>query len=131
MSPKLKHAVFFLGLGALFAHELDATVNREWALLPVLQSLSEQVARATFVLLHVPLFTLVVAGVASERERVRQTTRLGVGAFLIIQAGLHLWFSGRPDYTFDSVVSRSLIFGGAVLGAIYLLVSIRDFKRIA
>ena len=111
---------FYLGLAALFTHELDAMTHHEWRLLPLLNHLRDDVGRVTFVALHVPLFAAIIAWIASTRPRVRSLGRLVVSAFLVVHAGLHLLFTGHPDYTFHSALSYSLIFGGAICGAVYL-----------
>ena len=50
----------------------------------------------TFILLHVPLFAVLLALVSSSNKPLRKRSRLGVCLFLIIHAGLHLWFMGNP-----------------------------------
>jgi hypothetical protein len=41
--------------------------------------------------------------------------------FLIIHAGLHLWFMGDPRYEFASTMSNLLIFSGALFGVLHLV----------
>jgi uncharacterized membrane protein len=96
--------------------------------MPLLRSLPEQAGMDTFVLFHVPLFAGLIALVASNNQRMRRLSRLGVSAFLLVHAGLHVWFANDPGYEFASTLSSVLIFGGAVFGGLYLLVSYRDFR---
>lgn len=122
----MKEPLFFLALGSLFTHELDAMPNHEWRGLPILGALPDEVAMAAFVALHVPFFAAVVALVASRVERIRTTARLAVASFIVVHGGLHALSMGDPAYEFSSLLSKSLIFGGAVLGALYLALEIRS-----
>ena len=122
----MRSALFYLGLGTLFAHELDAIANHEWRVMPILQSFSEEAALTTFVLLHIPLFAVLIALVSSRNDRIRRLSRIGVSVFLLAHAGLHMLFSGGADYEFDSLLSMFLIYGGAVFGGLYLIVSRRE-----
>ena len=47
---------FYLWVGLLFSHELDAVTQSEWRLLYFLQDLPNEKAMQVFVWLHVPLF---------------------------------------------------------------------------
>lgn len=116
----MTNVFFYLGLGTLLTHELDAISNHEWRLLPILRSLPDDLAMNTFILLHVPLFAVLLALVSSTNKPLRKRSRLGVCLFLIIHAGLHLWFMGNPSYEFASTVSNVLIFSGALFGVLHL-----------
>ena len=124
----MKSTLFYLGLGILFTHELDAIANHEWRIMPILRSLPEQVGMNTFVLLHIPLFAVLIALVASNDERLRRLSQLGVSAFLLIHGGLHIWFANEPDYEFASTISNALIFGGALFGGLHLVASFKDIR---
>jgi len=75
-----------------------------------------------FVAAHLPLFTLLVALVASRHLKIRRLFRLAVAFFLVAHGVLHARFQNNPAYEFSGFLSSSLIFGGAVLGTIYLVV---------
>jgi hypothetical protein len=121
--PSLRDVVFYLGLGALFTHELDAVPNHEWRGLPLLGTLSDDTGMLVFIAAHVPLFAVMIGLVASRNERVRNLSRLVISAFLVLHASLHALSAGEPTYEFASRLSRALIFGGAALGALYLALS--------
>ena len=125
----MKDAVFYLGLGTLFTHELDAMPNHEWRGMPFLGSLPDETAMFVFVVAHVPLFAVVVALVASRNLRARRIAQLGVGGFLVLHGLLHWLSSSRPSYEFESALSSALIFGGAALGAVYLGLELRPTRR--
>lgn len=120
MGKTVKENVFYLALASLLTHELDAVANHEWRILPLLKALPETLGMSLFIGLHVPLFALLLALVASDRPAVRQLSRFGVCIFLILHAGLHAAFIGQPGYEFSSAVSHLLIFGGSLVGGLYL-----------
>jgi phosphotransferase system glucose/maltose/N-acetylglucosamine-specific IIC component len=74
---------------------------------------------------HVPLFAILIALVASKDERARALSRLAISAFLVLHGLLHALSAGEPTYEFSSRLSQVLIFGGAVLGALYLVLSVK------
>jgi MFS-type transporter involved in bile tolerance (Atg22 family) len=82
----------------------------------------------TFVLLHIPIFAVLVALIASTDDRLRQRSRLGVSVFLIIHAVLHLWFTKNADYEFTSLTSDMLILGGALFGGFHIAASYKDTR---
>lgn len=115
-----RDAAFYLGMGSLFTHELDAIPNHEWRGLPLLRALPDEVAMEVFTAAHVPLFAVLIALVASPNLRVRTLSRLGVAVFLLVHGLLHGLSIGNPTYEFSSTLSHLLIFGGAAFGAVYL-----------
>ena len=121
----MKNTVLYLGMGTLFTHELDAMTNSEWRVLPLTSWLAEEAGMLTFVLIHIPLFAGLIALVASEDKVIRCRGKVGVGIFLVVHAILHSLFSGHPHYEFSSLLSNGLIYGGAVLGALYLFLEFR------
>ena len=122
----VKSVVFYLGLGALLTHELDAMANHEWLVLPLLRTLPDETGMTLFVALHVPLFAILIALIASPRQRPRSLARLAVAGFLLVHGILHLLFMDHPAYEFASILSDSLIFGGAFCGAVYLALTAMD-----
>lgn len=125
----MKDSLFFLALGSLFTHELDAMPNHEWRGLPILGTLPDDVAMTAFVVLHVPFFAAVVALVASPIERIRTIARLVVASFVVLHAGLHALSIGDTAYEFSSLLSNLLIFGGALFGALYLVLEVLSERR--
>lgn len=129
MITLVRNTLFYLGLATLFTHELDAVANHEWRIMPILRSLPEEIAVTAFVMLHVPIFAVLLALVFSINDRVRRLSRIGVGVFLLAHAGLHLLFAGDANYEFSSSLSSILIFGGALVGGLYLVTSFKDIHR--
>ena len=117
----MKDLFLYLGLGTLLTHELDAVTNHEWRVLPLIRLLPDDVGLDVFVAMHVPIFALLIAGIASTRPRIRSLTRIGVALFLAIHGVLHVLFMDHPAYEFPSTLSNTLIFGGAFCGLVYLV----------
>lgn len=113
--------VFVLGLAVLFTHEMDAMTQGEWRVLPFTNWMPEPVAQWVFVAVHVPLYALLMWFCFHDRRAVRELARLLVGAFLIVHVGLHSLFSSHPHYEFEGPLSLALIWGGGLLGGLYLL----------
>ena len=126
----MKNLCFLLGLGFISAHELDAVTQHEWRLLYVLRSLPEAVAANAFVALHVPLCAALIGLTHHPLPRWREGSRLALMGFLIVHVGLHLRLSGHAFYSFHSPLSKLLIFGAGVSGALYLALAAWQYRRI-
>jgi len=112
--------LFVLILSFLVAHELDAVHQHEWRILPVLETLSDDVGRSVFVGGHVPLFAaLIVLGLMGSPV-VRRRTQGALAAFMVIHIGLHVRWERPGLCTFDDGLSRLWILGGGILGIVYL-----------
>ena len=116
----MKDTLLYLGVGLLFTHELDAMRNQEWLVLPLTAWLPDDYAESVFVLAHIPLFAIVVAGLASLNTKIRKNTRIGFSLFLVVHGVLHMVFMTHQHYEFESLTSKLLIFGGALCGLIHL-----------
>jgi len=117
----MKNVIFYFGLGTIITHELDAMANHEWRVLPLTNWLTDEYGCLLFLFLHIPLFALLVALVASTNETIRNRTRIGISLFLVVHGILHILFIGNTNYEFKTVTSNILIFGGAALGLVYVL----------
>ena len=107
---------------ALFAvHEMDAMTHAEWRLLPVLSGLPDEIARDTFVLLHIPLFVGVFWALflASWKQMAARI----VSGLLIAHAIVHFLLSGHRFYTFVAPIETVTVYGAALSSAIYLALS--------
>lgn len=120
MTTRIQNALFNLGLATLSTHELDAVTQSEWHLLYILNKLPETIAASTFVVAHVPLFMIIFGLGFNENPKVREWARIIFSLFLIIHAGLHKALENHPLYTFNSLISKCLIFGAGLIGLLYL-----------
>ena len=121
--------VFYLGIGTLFTHELDAMLNHEWRVIPIIRALPDDRGLLVFVAAHVPMFAVLVALISSRNPKTRITTRIGLGVFLIFHGLLHILFKEHPAYEFTNILSNLLIFGGSTLGIIYLALEWNKKRR--
>lgn len=117
----MKNIIFYIGMSTLFTHELDAIINHEWRLLPLLGWLTDEYGEIVFILIHIPLFAILIALVASTNIKTRSLSRIGISIFLVIHGLLHVVFMRSTSYEFTSTLSIILIFGGALFGAAFLL----------
>lgn len=122
-SSIVKELVFYVGVGLFFTHELDAMLNHEWRVLPLTSWLTEDVGRTAFVLMHVPLFAVLVALISSTNEIIRNRTWFWLSVFLAIHGLLHAAFTGHERYEFGSLQSNFLIFGAAICGLLYIILN--------
>jgi hypothetical protein len=116
----MNNLLFYLGFATLITHELDAMTHAEWRLLWILHNLPEQMASDIFVILHVPLLAILLWLTNHESLTVRDRSRIIVTTFFLVHTGLHQRLQHHPDYTFNSLLSASLIYGGGLLGLLYL-----------
>lgn len=117
----MRNGFFYLGIGLLFIHALDAMNSNEWLILPLINLLPSKPAGMVSIMVHVPLFALLVALTLSTNEGVRTKTRFGVSAFLMLHGVLHVAFMEYDHYKFNAWLSDVLIFGSALCGLAYLL----------
>jgi hypothetical protein len=111
--------LFFTGFAFLVCHELDAVMQAEWRMLPVLSGLSDDTAYFWFVLLHVPLFALLMACAGSTSPSTRFRAQIGLDAFMLIHLGLHLALRAHPENTFRSALSELCIYGAGLTGLVH------------
>lgn len=111
---------FRIGFALMLTHELDAVARAEWRVLPLTSFLPEQIAFPVFLLAHVPLLAWLLWLVGHTDAVLRRRWQTLVSAFLLVHAGLHLAFSGHVHYDFHHAISKLLIFGAGLFGAIAL-----------
>lgn len=107
--------LFMLNLAFIATHELDAVAQHEWRVLPITSWMTDTWGYRAFIPLHIPLFVIIFWAMPSR------DFQIGMDIFLVIHAGLHLLFRNHPDYTFDNLLSRFLIFGVVPLAVLHLI----------
>ena len=127
----MRNIVYYLGLTALFVHEMDAVMAAEWRLLYVLRTLPAATAYTAFLLLHLPMFFLLLWLSHHGNARLRDGFRLLASGFLVVHAGLHARLAGAALNDFDGLVSNALIAAAGLFGAAYLLLWVRDRRSAA
>jgi len=119
-------ALYYLGLAALFSHEMDAVMHSEWRQLYFLRTLSDPAAYTVFVALHLPAFAAILWLSHHRKEALRGWFRLVFSAFLAVHAVLHFRSSGSPDYEFEGILSNTLIYSAAAFGFAHVALSLRS-----
>ncbi len=117
----MKNLLLYLGFATILTHELDAIAQSEWRLLFILRSLPEEAASVAFVILHIPLIAALLWLTNNQSQLIKNWSRIALAAFLVIHSGLHKLLENSPNYTFNSSLSYSLIYGGGLLGLLYLI----------
>lgn len=125
----MRTLLFYLATSILLAHELDAVKHSEWGLLYVLRDLPSGAAYAAFVLLHVPLITIILWLSHHRNETLRSRFRLLVCVFTICHALIHLRLDGSENYYFEGWLANGLIFGSASFGIVYCCLVLVDRAR--
>ncbi|MEM7735942.1 MAG: DUF6713 family protein [Deinococcota bacterium] len=113
--------VFYLAFAGLITHELDAIHKHEWRILFVLRTMPDDRARASFVLLHVPLLAVLMIITAYPAPNMQLWARAALSLFMVIHAGLHTRLAKTPKYEFHTPLSRGLIYGTAAAALVYLI----------
>ncbi len=113
---------FYLAFSTLLAHELDAMHKCEWNLLFILRNWSENTARRTFVLAHIPLVAVLLWLIAHPLDNIRFWTMQGMDIFMIVHAGLHFRLEKHVENRFRTTLSRGLIYGTAILSMIHIVI---------
>lgn len=129
MKEPLRGFIYYLGLAALFTHELDAVLNFEWRLLYHLRTLPDVTASSYFVALHLPLFFGFFYFGHHPNAKIKNTFRALVAWFLIIHSLLHFRLSGHDAYLFAGFLSNSYIYLAATMGLLYLLIPRFNVKK--
>ncbi len=106
----------YLALAFIWTHELDALDRHEWRVMPLLNTLSDDLARRVFLWAHVPLMVLSLVVVKVGPGSIGAGILAG---FCILHVGLHRVFRNHPAYEFQGLESRALILGAGLFGALY------------
>ncbi|MEM7799176.1 MAG: DUF6713 family protein [Chloroflexota bacterium] len=116
--------IFYAVLAFLFAHECDAVYRHEWRLLYGFRRMRDEVAAKFFIVLHVPLFLILMWLGGHPDESVRWWSQLVISAFMVVHTFLHWRLRHHAKYEFEGWESNSLIWGGGLLGLLSSLLLI-------
>lgn len=122
MEPSPHIVLFVIALAAMFTHELDAMICKEWRIFPVLSRLGDRSGMLWFIWLHVPLFAGVVWFAADSIAAGGDAFSIGFCVFCIAHAFVHWAYERHPECLFANTRSRSIIWGCAAAGAAALAV---------
>ncbi|MCU0425622.1 MAG: hypothetical protein MUF71_08365 [Candidatus Kapabacteria bacterium] len=113
------HIFFYLALGFLFTHELDAIRCKEWLMFPLTSWLKDDIGYAVFTLAHIPLFAWVLWSLAQSPLSPIMVRSWDI--FCIVHVGLHILFLKHPENRFTTGFSWCIIVGAGVCGAVDLI----------
>ena len=116
-----EHLFFFLGLGFILTHEMDAIRCKEWLMFPATFFLKDETGFLVFTLAHIPLYAWVCWSLSSSSFS--PTFIRAWDVFLIVHVFLHILFLKHPENRFKSWVSWFIIVGAGVCGVLDLLFS--------
>ena len=114
------HVFFLLGFCCLLAHEMDAVRLKEWRMLLGLSGMDEEVGYRTFVLLHVPLYSLLLWGILGGGEA-GSVLIVVLDVFFVVHLALHVFLRNLPENRFGSVFLWTLILGAGAFGGLDLM----------
>ena len=112
---------FYLSLALLLTHELDAIKQHEWRVFPGLTNLKDNLSYHLFIILHIPVFILILWCMCHPSEQVRFWFQISVDSFLIIHLGLHHLFKSHDKYEFTQQFSKIIINIAALTGLIHMI----------
>ncbi|MGB3682091.1 MAG: DUF6713 family protein [Rubrobacteraceae bacterium] len=116
------HPWFILGFCLLLAHEMDAIRAKEWKIFPVLTKMGDEAGYVIFTALHGPVYALLLWQLYNGGG-VNHRLIIGLDAFFIVHALLHVILYKHPENRFGSVFSYALISGAGTFGVADLLLS--------
>lgn len=112
---------FFLSaITFLLVHEMDAIRCKEWTIFPGLSRLTDETGYRVFMVAHIPLIFLVLAGLAGGGI-FQPVVRVTLDVFCLAHIGLHGLFHRHPNNEFGSRVSWFLILGTGLAGFVDLI----------
>ncbi|WP_339208319.1 DUF6713 family protein [Paenibacillus sp. FSL K6-3182] len=116
--PDLLLLLFLFNLSLFLLHEMDAIRRSEWKLFFVLQDMDDAKAYKVFTLIHLPLYTIILALLFSQYQTI---TFWVIDIFLMIHSILHLFYEKHSRNEFKNTFSRLIIYPMGILAAIHLL----------
>lgn len=119
--PAMQTLFYILAVAFMFTHELDAIRRHEWRVFPLAGRLSDETGFLVFVLLHVPLFALIIWLSIPMDAKVATPFQIVFSIFCIAHVMLHKVLERRLAYEFNNPLSQLLIWGSGVCGLGHLI----------
>ena len=110
--------IFSLELALLFVHEMDAIRRWEWKMFIILKDMEDEKAYRVFMLLHIPLYTVILALLFSDYYRIGLYI---TDVFLIAHTLVHIGFHKHTANQLNNSISKSIIFLAGILAVVHLL----------
>ena len=111
---------YVLTATSLLLHEIDSAYEKEWEILRLPGKITG------FLLMHVPILLALFYGLVALLEHPWARTPVGVtiGLAGFLPWLVHKVLVRRPEH-FGSLMSNVVIYGGAVCGAVLVVLSVR------
>ena len=116
---QMEHLFFYIALGFIFTHEMDAVRCKEWQIFPGLSLLKNEMGYRVFTLLHVPLYFFLLWELFNPP--INESLIWWLDLFFIIHIGLHLLLLRHPKNLFTSLTSWTIITGAGLFGLLDLI----------
>jgi len=110
--------LFAVNLSLLFVHEMDAIFYQEWTMFLVLKDLNPEKAYKAFLLLHIPLYALILWLLLSPLSTLGAFI---VDVFLIAHFFIHLLFRTHPNNQLKNIHSLCIISIMGILSAVHFI----------
>lgn len=117
--------LFALELALLFTHEMDAIRRQEWKMFIVLKDMADEKAYRVFLLLHIPLYTAILALLFSPFSQIAYVI---VDLFLMAHMVIHLGFRKHPANRLNGPVSTFMIYAAGILGLLHFITVIAGWN---
>ena len=114
----ISNFIFSLELALLLTHEMDAIRGKEWEMFIILKDMDDERAYSIFMLMHIPLYTIILALLFSNHIRIGLYI---VDVFLIAHTLVHIGFRKHPANKLNNTISKYIIQIAGVLSIIHLL----------
>ena len=125
ITDRISNIIFYTGFSFLLTHELDAMIRSEWRLIPFMKTIPDETGMNIFILVHIPIFAAGIALISSTNIRTRSISRIGFAMFFIFHGILHTLLKAVeiPEYDFNSLLSKLIIYSCSVFGIVYIFIS--------
>ncbi len=110
--------IFAINLSLLFVHEMEAIRHQEWKMFIVLKDMEEKKAYTLFLLMHIPLYSLILWILLSPNVTIGFFI---TDVFLVIHLLIHLLFMKHKNNRFNNPLSLCIIILMGVLSALHLI----------
>lgn len=114
----LAGVVFVVELALLFVHEMDAVRRQEWKMFIVLKDMTDEKAYRVFLLLHIPLYAIILALLFSGAARVGFYV---TDIFLIAHMLVHWGFRRHRANNLNGALSKVILYGAGLLAVFHLI----------
>ncbi len=104
----------------MLVHETDAITCSEWRIFPGLSLLPEKTAYLVFMVLHIPLYFLLVSNLYGTNHLDTGFIR-GLDIFFVVHVLAHVLFLRHPKNQFKSILSWTIIAGCGIAGILDLI----------